>query len=195
MPRYMIWCLRARYNRPKLIHQAHIKKIVDIPSLKDGSGKELRRLQDTAQQHVCALKALGNEPDGPFMKLDPTTLFEWQRHNQDSENISGYDRFLEFINLRTSGVDPLEPLLHLKHDLDGSSWAEPQVHSHSTSHTSVASYHTTTASGDDVLHIFWEIKENPKDCMNLFPEECMENHSCSETGRFVVLLSQTPHCK
>ena len=74
-------------NRPKHIHQALVKKIVDIPSLKDGSGRELRRLHDTAQQHTQALTALGNEPDGPFitsflqLKLDSTTLFEWQKHD------------------------------------------------------------------------------------------------------------------
>ena len=91
-----IRCQKARYNRPKLIHQAHIKMIVDIPSLKDGSGKELRRLHDTAQQHICALKALGNEPDSPFitsflqLKLDPTTLLngrdmtKFQRMSQDT---------------------------------------------------------------------------------------------------------------
>ena len=33
-----IECLRAHYNWPKLIHRAHVKRIVDIPSLKDGSG-------------------------------------------------------------------------------------------------------------------------------------------------------------
>jgi hypothetical protein len=110
-----ITCLKARYNRPKLIHQAHVKKIVDIPSLKDGSGKELRRLHDTAQQHIRALKELGNEPDGPFitsflqLKLDPTTLFEWQKHDQDSDKVSGYNKFLEFINLRAQASECLLP--------------------------------------------------------------------------------------
>ena len=108
-------CLQGRYNRPKLIHQAHVKKIVDIPALKDGTGRELRRLHDTAQQHIRALKALGNEPDGPFitsflqLKLDPTTLFEWQRHDQASTTVSGYDKFLEFINLRAQASECLPP--------------------------------------------------------------------------------------
>lgn len=108
-------CLKARYDRPKLIHQAHVRKIVDIPNLKEGSGKELRRLHDTAQQHIRALKALGNEPDGPFitsllqLKLDPTTLFEWQKCDQDLARVSGYVRFLEFINLRAQASECLLP--------------------------------------------------------------------------------------
>ena len=108
-------CLKARYARPKLIHQAHVKKIVDIPNLKEGNGKELRRLHDTAQQHIRALRSLGNEPDGPFitsllqLKLDPTTLFEWQKHDQDSTSVSGYGKFLEFINLRAQASECLLP--------------------------------------------------------------------------------------
>ena len=34
-------CLKNRYDRPRLIHQAHVKKILDVPALKDGGGKEL----------------------------------------------------------------------------------------------------------------------------------------------------------
>ena len=89
-------CLDARYNRPKLIHQAHVKKIAEIPALEDGSGRELRRLHDTALQHIHALKTMGHEPDGTFitsflqLKLDQTTLFEWQKHDQASMDVSHY---------------------------------------------------------------------------------------------------------
>ena len=36
-----IRCLQTRYNCPHLIHQTQVKKIIDIPPLKEGSGKEL----------------------------------------------------------------------------------------------------------------------------------------------------------
>ena len=36
-----IECLRSRYDRPRLIHQTHVRKILEAPSLKDGTGKEL----------------------------------------------------------------------------------------------------------------------------------------------------------
>ena len=49
-------CLQSRYNRPRLIQRTHVQLIVDAPSLKEGSSKELRRLHDTVQQHVRALK-------------------------------------------------------------------------------------------------------------------------------------------
>ena len=53
------------------------------PPLKDNSGKELPKLHGTIQQHLCALKSMGSDPDGPFLtfvielKLDRDTMFEW----------------------------------------------------------------------------------------------------------------------
>ena len=108
-------CLRARYDRPRLIHQAHVRKIIEAPSLKDGTGKELRRLHDTAQQHLRALKAMKKEPSAPFitslleMKLDPTTMFEWQRASQGSVDVPNYADLLEFLNLRAQASESLTP--------------------------------------------------------------------------------------
>ena len=44
-----IECLKARYDRPRLIHEAHVHAILEAPSLKDGSGKELHHLHDITQ--------------------------------------------------------------------------------------------------------------------------------------------------
>lgn len=85
-----VGCLKARYSRPRLIHRAHVRTIMDTPPLKDGSSKELRRLHDVLLQHLRALKTMKEEPDPSFitsiieLKLDPTTLFEWQKHSQDT---------------------------------------------------------------------------------------------------------------
>ena len=47
-------CLQARYDHPRLVHQTHVRRIVDAPSLRDGTGKgkELHTLHDTAAQHL-----------------------------------------------------------------------------------------------------------------------------------------------
>ena len=34
-----IGCLKSRYNRPRLIHKAHVRMILEAPSLKEGTGK------------------------------------------------------------------------------------------------------------------------------------------------------------
>ena len=85
--------------------------IIEAPSLKDGSGKELRRLHDTIQQHLRALKALGHEPSAAFitsmleLKLDVTTMFEWQKHSQSSTDVPPYQELLEFIDLRAQASE------------------------------------------------------------------------------------------
>ena len=107
-------CLKARYNRPRHIHRAHVCAIMDSPSLKDGSGKELRRIHDTLQQHVCALKTMKSEPDPSFitsmieLKLDTTTMFEWQKHSQEKvKEVPHYQDILDFLNLRAQASKTL----------------------------------------------------------------------------------------
>ena len=78
-------CLQQRYDRPRLIHRTHVQMIVEIPPLKEGTGREIRRLHDKVQQHLRALKSMGKEPPGSFitsvleLKLDASTMFEWQK--------------------------------------------------------------------------------------------------------------------
>ena len=78
-------CLMSRFNRPRLIHRAHVRVIMDAPSLKDGSGRELRRLHDTIQQHLRALKSLKCEPSGSFLtsviELHDDRLLVLKKHN------------------------------------------------------------------------------------------------------------------
>ena len=89
--------------------------MLEAPPLKDGSGKELRHLHDTVQQHLRALKEMDYEPSGPFitsvleLKLDVTTMFEWQRHSQDDTDVSHYHKLLEFINLRAQASETPTP--------------------------------------------------------------------------------------
>ena len=42
-----VQCLKTRYDRSRMVHQTHVHRIVEAPSLKDGTGKELRTLHDT----------------------------------------------------------------------------------------------------------------------------------------------------
>ena len=104
-------CLKALYDRPRLIHRTHVQMIVDTPPLKEGNGKELRRLHDNIQQHVRALKTLGCDLPGKFitsmieLKLDVDTLFEWQKHSQPSPDVPHYEKLLEFVDLRAQASE------------------------------------------------------------------------------------------
>ena len=106
-----IKCLQERYNCPRQIHQTHVRRIVEAPPLKDGTGKEIRALHDLVIQHLRALKSLGHEPSQAFitslleMKLDSTTMFEWQRHSQDHTDVPEYQELLDFLNLRAQAAE------------------------------------------------------------------------------------------
>lgn len=72
-------CLKSRYDRPRLIHRTRVQRIIDVSSLKNGSGKELRCLHDTVLQHLRALKTLGHELSVTSvleLKLNQNTMFE-----------------------------------------------------------------------------------------------------------------------
>ena len=100
-----IECLKSQYDRPRLLHQSHVKTILEIPLLREGNGKELRRLHDTLQQHLRALDAAECEPLSRFitsviqLKLDPGTLFEWQRHTQSTVDVPPFQDILDFVDL------------------------------------------------------------------------------------------------
>ena len=106
-----IECLQLRYDRPRLIQRTHVQLIVDAPPLKEGNGRELRRLHDTIQQHARALKTLGCEVPETFLtsmielKLDVDTLFEWQKHSQTATGVPHFHDLLQFIDLRAQASE------------------------------------------------------------------------------------------
>ena len=103
-----IECLKARYDHPRLIHQAHVKAILEAAPLKDDTGRELQKLHDTVQQYLCALKSMGYEPSCPStleLKLDQGTMFEWQKHSQKSPGVPHYQDILDFLNLRAQASE------------------------------------------------------------------------------------------
>ncbi len=109
-------CLKSRYDRPRLIHQSHVKMIIETPSLRDDSGKELRRLHDVLHQHLRALDAVESEPHSRFitsmiqLKLDSNTLFEWQKHTQNTIEVPSFQEILEFIDLRARASETTTPI-------------------------------------------------------------------------------------
>jgi len=104
-------CFQTRYNRPRMVHQTHVRRIVEAPSLRDGIDKELRTLHDTVVQHLRALKALGHDLPKKFitslleLKLDSVTMFKWQRHSQEHTDVPNCEKLLEFIDLRAKAAE------------------------------------------------------------------------------------------
>lgn len=54
---------------------------------------------------------MGYEPLGPFitstleLKLNQTTMFEWQKHSQKSPGVPHYQDLLDFLNLRAQASE------------------------------------------------------------------------------------------
>ena len=77
--------------------------IAEAPALKEGTGPELRKLCDTVQQQLRALKAMKHEPPGAFitffleLKLDTTTMFEWQQASQEHTDVPHYSNCCHFL--------------------------------------------------------------------------------------------------
>ena len=105
-----VQCLKARFDRPRLIHREHVRLIMNTTPLRDGSGRELRRLHDAVQQHTRALKTMGSEPESFLtsvieLKLNRDTMFEWQKHTQAQTDTPPYQELLEFIDLRAQASE------------------------------------------------------------------------------------------
>ena len=85
--------------------------IVDAPPLKDGGGKELRRLHDTIKQHLHALENSEHELPGTFvtsiteLKLYTDLMFEWQKHTQGKTDVPPYQELLDFLDLRAQASE------------------------------------------------------------------------------------------
>ena len=76
-----IRCLQECYNRPRLIHQVHIRAILEVPLLKDGNGLEPRHLHDVINQNARVLAATKHDTFKSLitsiveLKLDLATMF------------------------------------------------------------------------------------------------------------------------
>ena len=99
-----IGCLRERYDRLWLIHQAHVHAILEAPSLRNGSGQELCHLHDVIKKHMRVLEAM-NDLLETFMalvielKLDKSSMFARQNHSRDHKEVPPYTKLLEFLDL------------------------------------------------------------------------------------------------
>ena len=101
-----IKCLRERYDRPGILHQAHVRKIQEATPLKMGSGPELRRLHHLLVQHIRALKALEQDTLETYLtaaielKLDEGTKLKWAEYSSESEATPPYEELLKFLDIQ-----------------------------------------------------------------------------------------------
>ena len=99
-------CLKARYDRPRIIHREHVRSILQAPVLKFHSNKELRKLYDLCNQHIRAIKASEQYDLNTFLtvvmelKLDEASRLEWLEFTNESQTTPTQDKMLKLIDLQ-----------------------------------------------------------------------------------------------
>ena len=79
--------------------------------MQEFNGKHMHCLHDVANQHLQALTATKQERNECFtilvleLKLDQATMYDRQRHSQDSKDVSHYSALLDFIKLRAQASE------------------------------------------------------------------------------------------
>jgi len=155
------------------------------------------------QQHLRAPNAMDREPSGPFitsgieLKLDTTTMFEWQKHSQTSKDVPHYRELLEFIKVRAQASETYTPDPSRKSVK--SETHNPQKKQHPGK--SVAS--DTTTSADCVvcknekhpLYVYPKLKSLPHDRMMTILRENKLCMKCVRPGHFVRQCQSLHHCR
>ena len=176
----------------------HVRMVAEAPALKEGTGPELCKLHDTVQWHLRALKATKHEPPGAFitsslkLKLDATTMFEWQRASQEQMDVPHYADLLSFLDLHAQGSEGQSV----------SSQRKPRTeHWRNTSGSSVFAF-VSSVSGACIV---CEVAKHP---LYSCPTFCLMSHggmvsllkshnlcmNCMKSGHFVCLCPSLSRC-
>ena len=105
-------------------HFCEISHQWKFPTMRyEGTGKELRWLHDTLQQHLRVLKAMGQEPSGSFitslleLKLDSNMTFKWR---SSAKILTACHTTQSYWNSSTFDLKPPKPVcLRLGNIIDG----------------------------------------------------------------------------
>ena len=103
--------LKERYNCPWLVQEKHIRSIVDVAFVKNGSNKELCYLYDAVIQYYWTLKEAKNNSFEMVQtvilqqKLDKKTQLKSAEFNSDSKNVPPCTEFLKFLDLHARHLE------------------------------------------------------------------------------------------
>ena len=81
-----------------------MKTIVEIPTIKVETGRELRQLHDLVSQHESSLRTIKGDTFKSFMsslievKFDQASKFAWQQHTHERRDVPSIDELLEFAD-------------------------------------------------------------------------------------------------
>ena len=84
-----------------------------MPTVKTGTGRELRQLHDLVSQRLCSLRTAKEDSFESFlsslieMKLDQATKFTWQQHTHERKDVHvpSIDELLELVDWRAQASE------------------------------------------------------------------------------------------
>ena len=143
-----------------------------------------------------------HDPPGPFitslleLKLDTNTMFEWQRHSQNSVDVPHYSKLLEFLNLRAQASET-----HLPHHKGSPRSGNPHDRTGHLLSKAVSAFASNTDPSPNC--ILCRTSKHPLyACMALksLPRERMlstlkDNSLCLKPGHFVHDCKSLHHCR
>ena len=96
-------CLCKLYDRPGIVHQAHVHALFNVPIPREGNNRDWW-FHDVAMQHVRALEGKKQDSFESFLvsalelRLDKTTTHEWQWYSKECKGLPSYTELLEFVD-------------------------------------------------------------------------------------------------
>lgn len=108
--------LTRRYENKRMIVSTHLRAVLDLTPMKSKSAAELKRVYDTVNDSIYALKNLGRAVDDDFVvaiierKLDVKTLQEWNFHLGCSNELPTFNEFCQFLVNRLRALEATQQI-------------------------------------------------------------------------------------
>ncbi|KAF0721510.1 Integrase catalytic domain-containing protein [Aphis craccivora] len=110
-----IKCLKSRYERKRLITEAHVRSLLELPKLTGSSASDLRGFLANITKHIEALRSLKRPVDQwddlligiARSKLDLRTLEQWDLSIGVTEEVN-FNKLTEFLERRASSLESFE---------------------------------------------------------------------------------------
>ena len=191
-----ISCLRSRYDRPRLIHQAHVRAILDLAPLKDGNGKEVRKLHDVINQNARALKAMKQASFDSMLtaiaeaKMDNNTMREWRKYSRDQKETPPYTEIVEFLDLHARDTEDI-----IRDDVRKRPMSIPERRIAKTYTTNVNDNCVACKVGKHPLYACKAYQSFPHSKKLMIAKENKLCLNCLRPGHFVKQCTSTQRCK
>ena len=184
-----IECLRARYDRPRIIHREHVRSILQAPVMKSNSGRELRRLYDLCNQHIRAIKASEHYDLDTFLtvvmelKLDEASRQKWMEFTNESQMTPTQDEMLRFLDLQARQFEPI------------SSERKPQMTFHKSYATAVEETCVVCSRGSHHLSNCFKFQNMTRDERWDIVKKGARCKNCLKPGHMANKCRAPPMCK